>query len=158
MGAYFSALFINQGGSSSISSSSSSSPSFGDLPESCVASIIGYLDPLEICKLGKLNRAFRGASWADFVWESKLPFNYQVLLDKILTFVPENLGKREIYSLLCATNTLDGGTKVWSSTSLSFIVFVWIPRKLGFEIMGLSTFLLCFYSCKDSKFHCCFPL
>ncbi|KAB2067099.1 hypothetical protein ES319_A09G203300v1 [Gossypium barbadense] len=125
MGAYFSALFINQGGLSSVSSSS---PSLGDLPESCVASIIGYLDPPEICKLGKLNRAFRGASWADFVWESKLPSNYQVLVDKILTFVPENLGKREIYSLLCTTNTLDGGTKK-----------IWLDKSSGGLCMSISS-------------------
>ncbi|MBA0616123.1 hypothetical protein Godav_016198 [Gossypium davidsonii] len=125
MGAYFSVLFINQGGLSSVSSSS---PSLGDLPESCVASIIGYLDPPEICKLGKLNRAFRGASWADFVWESKLPSNYQVLVDKILTFVPENLGKREIYSLLCTTNTLDGGTKK-----------VWLDKSSGGLCMSISS-------------------
>ncbi|MBA0730668.1 hypothetical protein Golax_020377, partial [Gossypium laxum] len=111
-----------------LSSVSSSSPSLGDLPESCVASIIGYLDPPEICKLGKLNRAFRGASWADFVWESKLPSNYQVLLDKILTFVPENLGKREIYSLLCTTNTLDGGTKK-----------VWLDKSSGGLCMSISS-------------------
>ncbi|KAG8484287.1 hypothetical protein CXB51_022695 [Gossypium anomalum] len=125
MGAYFSALFINQGGFSSVSSSS---PSLGDLPESCVASIIGYLDPPDICKLGKLNRAFRGASWADFVWESKLPSNYHVLVDKILTFVPQNLGKREIYSLLCTTNTLDGGTKK-----------VWLDKSSGGLCMSISS-------------------
>ncbi|KAK5804662.1 hypothetical protein PVK06_032313 [Gossypium arboreum] len=154
MGAYFSALFINQGGLSSVSSSS---PSLGDLPESCVASIIGYLDPPEICKLGKLNRAFRGASWADFVWESKLPSNYQVLVDKILTFVPENLGKREIYSLLCTTNTLDGGTKVWSFTSLSFIVFVWIPRKLGLKSWVFQLHFCVFILVKTRNFTVIFP-
>ena len=110
MGANLSALFINQDGLSSVSLSS---PCLGDLPESCVASIIGYLDPPEICKLAKLNRAFRSASWADFVWESKLPPSYQILVDKILGFVPENLGKRDIYTRLCRDNNLDGDTKVY---------------------------------------------
>ncbi|XWS38416.1 hypothetical protein CRYUN_Cryun19dG0129400 [Craigia yunnanensis] len=125
MGANLSALFINQDGLSSVSSSSLC---LGDLPESCVASIIGYLDPPEICKLAKLNRAFRSASWADFVWESKLPPCYQILVDKILGFVPENLGKRDIYTRLCRDNTLDGGTKK-----------VWLDKSTGGVCMSISS-------------------
>lgn len=111
MGATFSALFFDPSGSGS-SVSVPAKPGLGDLPESCVASIIAYLDPPEICKLARLNRAFRGASWADFVWESKLPSNYQTLIGKVLGDLKENMGKREIYARLCGTNTLDGGTKV----------------------------------------------
>ncbi|CAN1323093.1 F-box protein PP2-A12 [Linum perenne] len=59
-------------------------PTLGDLPESCVAPILENLDPVEICKLATLNRAFRGASWADFVWESKLLENYRTLMEKVL--------------------------------------------------------------------------
>ncbi|KAF3954482.1 hypothetical protein CMV_020179 [Castanea mollissima] len=67
-----------------------------------------------ICKLASMNRAFRGASWADFVWESKLPSNYELLLRKVFDDVPENLGKRQIYERLCRANSFDGGTKrVW---------------------------------------------
>ncbi|OMP09642.1 hypothetical protein COLO4_05266 [Corchorus olitorius] len=133
MGANFSALF-NQDGLSSVSSSS---PSLGDLPESCVASIIGYLDPPEICKLAKLNRAFRGASWADFVWESKLPPNYQLLVDKIFGFVPEKLGKRDIYTRLCRANTFDGGAdkKVWLDKSTGGVCLS-ISAK-GLRITGI---------------------
>ncbi|KAK4758403.1 hypothetical protein SAY87_019704 [Trapa incisa] len=40
----------------------------GDLPESCVASILTHLEPRDICGLARLNRAFRCASWADFAW------------------------------------------------------------------------------------------
>ncbi|XP_039062219.1 F-box protein PP2-A12-like [Hibiscus syriacus] len=128
MGASFSALFFTDCLSSDSSFSSSSSPGLGDFPESCVASIIGYLDPPEICKLAKLNRAFRGASWADFVWESKLPPNYQILVDKIIPFVPENLGKRDIYSRLCRVNTLEGGTKK-----------VWLDKSTGGVCMAISS-------------------
>lgn len=76
-----------------------SSPSpycLGDLPEDCVALIVENLDPVEICRLSKLNRAFRGASWADFVWESKLPTNYEAFLERILGGFPENLQKRDL--------------------------------------------------------------
>ncbi|WRX17421.1 Phloem protein 2-like - like 2 [Theobroma cacao] len=133
MGANFSALFIDQDG---LASASSSSVSLGDLPESCVASIIGYLDPPEICKLAKLNRAFRGASWADVVWESKLPPNYQILVDKILGFVPEKLGKRDIYTRLCRANTFDDGTKkVWLDKSTGGVCLLISSR--GLRITGI---------------------
>ncbi|KAK4758553.1 hypothetical protein SAY87_019854 [Trapa incisa] len=86
----------------------------GDLPESCVASILTHLEPRDICGLARLNRAFRGASWADFVWVSKLPENYEALFRKVFGRPIENLNKREVYTSLCCANTFDGGTKtVW---------------------------------------------
>ncbi|KAH9732181.1 F-box protein PP2-A13 [Citrus sinensis] len=63
---------------------SSLRPRLSDMPESCVALVLMHLDPPEICKLARLNRAFRGASSADFIWESKLPSNYQFIVDKVL--------------------------------------------------------------------------
>lgn len=109
MGLTFSLFNLDPFGSMAISQSR---PGLGDLPESCVASILGYLEPTEICKLAKLNRAFRGASMADFVWESKLPSNYRVLVRKVLGGSLGDLGKREIYARLCQPNTFDEGTKV----------------------------------------------
>jgi len=102
MGIRFSSFRSNQTGSTTL----------GELPESCVASIIGYMDPPQICQLATLNRAFRAASSADFVWESKLPKNYHLLLAKIFHDFPINLGKRDIYASLCRLNTIDDGTKV----------------------------------------------
>ncbi|KAI5655557.1 hypothetical protein M9H77_32744 [Catharanthus roseus] len=100
-----------------------SKPGLGDLPESCVASVLVYLDPPEICKLSMMNRAFRGASSADFIWESKLPANYDSLIQRVFqeddssgqsNNFPENLCKRDIYSRLSRPNCFDGGTKrVW---------------------------------------------
>ncbi|KAL6967369.1 hypothetical protein U1Q18_033179 [Sarracenia purpurea var. burkii] len=74
-------------------------PSLGDLPEGCVASVLGYLDPLDICRLVILNRTFGGASSADFVWESKLPANYDTLIQRVFVFFlfPPNLCMKEIY-------------------------------------------------------------
>lgn len=96
-----------------ISSTEPIDPSLGDLPESCVASVLVYMDPPEICKLSMLNRAFRGASSADFVWESKLPLNYSSIIQRVQNF-PNNLCKRDIYARLCRPNSFDGGTKVQS--------------------------------------------
>lgn len=101
-----------------------SKPSLGDLPESCAAWVLASLDPPEICKLARVNRAFRGASWADFLWESKLPSNYQVLVRKVFGELPENLGKREIYAKLCQANSFDSDTKV-----LLFLVVLCLRAK-----------------------------
>ena len=96
-----------------------STPTLGDLPESCVASILGYMDPPQICKLATLNRTFRAASSADFVWESKLPANYHVLVTKIFNRdFPTSLGKRAIYASLCRLNSLDEGTEVMNDSSV----------------------------------------
>lgn len=106
----------------------------GDLPESCVASVLMNLDPNDICRLAKLNKAFRGASSADFVWESKLPANYQQIVEKI--FVPEDNDddnpsvyscKKDIYASLSRFNSIDGGKKK-----------VWLDKSTGGMCMAIS--------------------
>ncbi|XP_021895351.1 F-box protein PP2-A12 isoform X2 [Carica papaya] len=139
MGANLSALFTDPNFLSSSypssssyclssSSSSSSRTGLGDLPESCVALIIGNLDPPDICKLAKLNRAFRGASWADFVWKTKLPSNYHILIQKLFGDFPRQLDKREIYTMLCRVNSIDGGTKQ-----------VWLDKRTGGVCLSISS-------------------
>ncbi|XP_061998263.1 F-box protein PP2-A13 isoform X1 [Rosa rugosa] len=91
-------------------------PRLGDIPESCVALVLMYMDPPEICKLARLNRAFRGASWADFIWESKLPTNYRFIVDKVFDekSMVKNSGMRDIYTTLCKSISFDDGTKqIW---------------------------------------------
>ncbi|CAN1184321.1 F-box protein PP2-A12 [Linum perenne] len=113
-------------------------PTMGDLPESCVATVLANLDPLDICRLAKLNRAFREASWADFVWESKLPTNYRTLMEKVLGVDVDvnKMGKREIYTRLCFPNSYDAGTKVaWLDTTTGGVC-VSIASK-GLTITGI---------------------
>ncbi|RAL53105.1 hypothetical protein DM860_006777 [Cuscuta australis] len=112
MGSTFSDLF-HLGGACA---SPPANPGLGDMPESCVASVLLHLDPQQICRLAPLNQAFRGASSADFVWESKLPPNYPSLIQRV--FADEiflaDLCKRDIFSKLCFPNSIDGGSKkVW---------------------------------------------
>lgn len=88
-------------------------PKLGDIPESCVALVLSYLDPPEICNLARTNQAFRGASSANFIWESKLPVNYRDIVERVLDNPKVlNLEKKDIYARLCRTNPFDGGTKV----------------------------------------------
>ncbi|GAY61055.1 hypothetical protein WN943_013919 [Citrus x changshan-huyou] len=125
MGANFSALFRDPNGATP--GFAAAKPGLGDLPESCVALIIGSLDPTEICKLARLNRAFRGASLADFVWESKLPPNYRTLIEEVFGDLKKDLGKREIYARLCRMNSFDGGTKK-----------VWLDKSTGGVCLSIS--------------------
>ncbi|KAF5451521.1 hypothetical protein F2P56_026625 [Juglans regia] len=94
-------------------------PGLGDIPESCVALVLMYLDPPEICKLARLNRAFQGASSADFIWESKLPPNFLYIMEKV--FDEETLAKfrkKDVYARLCRPNPFDNNTKeLWLDKS-----------------------------------------
>ncbi|KAJ0053997.1 hypothetical protein Pint_00347 [Pistacia integerrima] len=96
---------------------SSLMPRLDDIPESCVAMVLMHLDPPEICQLARLNRAFRGASSANFIWESKLPSNYGFIMEKVFgdnTKKTVNLSKKDLYAMLCCPNPFDGGTKeIW---------------------------------------------
>ncbi|KAI3756458.1 hypothetical protein L1987_56279 [Smallanthus sonchifolius] len=91
-------------------------PGLGDLPESVVGSILLYLNPQEICGLASLNRAFRYASLAEFVWESKLPNNYDLFISRVFDDKEfcSTLCKKDIYARLSTPTSIDGGTKkVW---------------------------------------------
>lgn len=129
MGAGFSAFAY----SSSNGGPSLLRPTLDDVPESCVSSILMYLDPPEICKLAGLSRTFHGASLADFVWETKLPSNYKTLVKKFLQESPENLSKKQIYARLCETNCFDGGTKVFllplSHPFVEFLLTLYMPKS-----------------------------
>lgn len=103
-------------------------PGLGDLPESVVGSVLLNLDPQEICRLAALNRAFRGASSADFVWESKLPENYESVISRVFQEFPSNLCKRDIYARLSRPNLFDGGTKK-----------VWLDKGTGRACLSISS-------------------
>ncbi|XP_057775726.1 F-box protein PP2-A12-like [Salvia miltiorrhiza] len=106
-------------------------PGLGDLPESCVAEVLGHLEPLQICQLAMLNRAFRGASSADSVWESKLPVNYENLIGRVFkqdASFCKGLCKRDIYARLCRANSFDGGSKK-----------VWLDKRTGNICMSVSS-------------------
>ncbi|KAL4591766.1 hypothetical protein LXL04_004737 [Taraxacum kok-saghyz] len=93
-----------------------SGPGLGELPENCLAIVLSYLDPPDICNLARTNRAFYHASSADFIWESKLPENYRILAGKLVLYERSLgcLGKKDIYAGLCTHVRFSGGTKeVW---------------------------------------------
>lgn len=107
-------------------------PGLGDIPESCVACVFMYLTPPEICNLARLNRAFRGAASSNAVWDSKLPSNYQDLLDLLPRDRHLNLSKKGIFAVLSRPIPFDDGTKVGARIlledcgELGFVLIVYL--------------------------------
>ncbi|KAF6146780.1 hypothetical protein GIB67_007494 [Kingdonia uniflora] len=110
----------------SLSNPTTIGPGLGDIPESCVACVFMYLTPPEICNLARLNQAFRGAASSDYVWESKLPSNYQSLLD-LIPQSHQTLRKKDVFALLSKPIPFDGGNKE-----------VWLDRVTGGVCMSIS--------------------
>ncbi|KAJ4840756.1 hypothetical protein Tsubulata_041551 [Turnera subulata] len=117
-------------------------PRLGDIPESCVALVLMQLDPPEICKLARLNRAFRDASSADFIWESKLPSNYMYLVEKVFDEKSmAGLGKKELYGRLCKPQSFDGGTKE-----------LWLDKSTGGLCVSISAKALSITGIDDRRY------
>lgn len=116
-------------------------PGLGDIPESCVACVFLYLTPPEICNLARLNRAFRGAASSDSVWESKLPPNYQYLLDLLPSQRYQNLCKKDIFALLSRPVPFDDGNKE-----------VWLDRVTGRVCMSISTKAMAITGIEDRRY------
>ncbi|MCE3216743.1 hypothetical protein HAX54_007883 [Datura stramonium] len=103
-------------------------PKLDDIPEACVALVLSYLDPPEICSLARINRAFRAASSADFIWESKLPSNYKYILQELLGLQVSGVDKKELFAKLSRPRSFDGGKKE-----------VWIDKKNGGVCLAISS-------------------
>ncbi|TVU16103.1 hypothetical protein EJB05_39652, partial [Eragrostis curvula] len=131
--------------------------SLGDMPESCVAAVLFYLDPPEICHVARLNRAFRGAASADCVWAAKLPANYRYLA-ALAAAADDDCGcddatvgngrccssaaiKKEIYARLCRPTPFDGGTKEF-----------WIQKNNGGLCLSISSKAMAITGIDDRRY------
>ncbi|XP_042394401.1 F-box protein PP2-A13-like [Zingiber officinale] len=114
----------------------------GDLPESCIAEVLLRLDAQEICRASGLNRAFRVAASADFVWEAKLPKNYVYLMEMTTDRTAMAcVCKKEIYERLCRPNPFDGGTKEF-----------WLEKNRGGICMSISSKALLITGINDKRY------
>ncbi|KAM7275162.1 hypothetical protein ACFE04_017028 [Oxalis oulophora] len=145
MGAILSGLLLIKEDDDQSTTTSTSTTTLGDVPESCVASIISHLDPPQICQLSQLNRAFRGASSADFIWESKLPHNYLSIVDELFGEMSDDvlikLNKKQLYALLSKPNPFNGGTKE-----------VWIDKNTGGVCVSISSKALSITGIDDRRY------
>ncbi|CAN4118866.1 unnamed protein product [Withania somnifera] len=118
----------------------------GDIPESCVASVFMYLTPPEICNLARLNRSFRGAASSDAVWESKLPCNYQQMLDLLPPWRYEGVSKKGIFALLSRPVSFDNDNNE-----------VWLDKISGRIFMSISSKAMSITSSEDRRHWNWFP-
>jgi len=129
MGAWVSGL-LGGADSAAAAAAGPAAVGLGDLPELCAAQVLLRLDPPEICRLARLNHAFRGAAGADFVWEAKLPENYRYLMEFVGTGEEgrrrrRRAGKKEIYARLSKPVPFGDGQKVipFASPPFDFLRF-----------------------------------
>ncbi|KAL8154274.1 hypothetical protein V2J09_012034 [Rumex salicifolius] len=116
-------------------------PGLGDIPQDCVTCVFLHLSPPEICNLARLNRAFHGAASSDAVWETKLPPNYQDLLDLMPPDRYKNLTKKDIFALLCYPIPLDDGNKL-----------VWVDRVTSKVCMSISAKAMTITGIEDRRY------
>ncbi|XP_057805683.1 F-box protein PP2-A13-like [Salvia miltiorrhiza] len=112
-----------------------------DIPESCIALVLSYLDPPEIAKLAGVNRAFRAASSADFIWIPKLPSTSPYLISKLCDRAIGGSCRKDIYASLCRHTTLDGGTKE-----------VWIDKRTGGVCLAISSKAMAITGIDDRRY------
>ncbi|KAJ1299109.1 hypothetical protein BS78_01G506100 [Paspalum vaginatum] len=120
----------------------------GDLPELCASEVLLHLGAPDICRLARLNHAFRGAAGADFVWEAKLPDNY----GHLLRFVDDaregesgrdqsDMGKKDIFARLAKPVPFDGGQREF-----------WLEKGKGGICMALSSKALVITGIDDRRY------
>uniref|UniRef100_A0A0D9XLP2 F-box domain-containing protein n=1 Tax=Leersia perrieri TaxID=77586 RepID=A0A0D9XLP2_9ORYZ len=155
MGAGVSSLFGLDGGEGESSAAAvAAGAGLGDLPELCAAQVLLRLDAPEICRLARLNHAFRGAAGADFVWEAKLPENYRYLMSFVdgcgggggddgrrVRRRRRPAGKKEIYARLSRPVPFDGGSKEF-----------WLEKSKGRVCMALSSKSLVITGIDDRRY------
>uniref|UniRef100_R7WG31 F-box domain-containing protein n=1 Tax=Aegilops tauschii TaxID=37682 RepID=R7WG31_AEGTA len=120
------------------------------MPELCAAEVLLRLGAPDICRLARLNRAFRSAAAADFVWEAKLPENYGYLMGFVRGSAGEDVegggkrgavGKKEVYARLAKAVRFDDGKREF-----------WLEKSTGMVCMALSSKSLVITGIDDRRY------
>ena len=62
--------------------SHSQTTSFPALPEGCIANILSFTTPRDVCRLALVSTIFRSASLSDAVWHRFLPSDYHSIISR----------------------------------------------------------------------------
>ncbi|XP_022144425.1 putative F-box protein PP2-B12 isoform X2 [Momordica charantia] len=89
---------------------------FSALPEGCIAHILSFTTPHDVCRSALVSSAFRAAAEADGVWDRFLPPEYRrEISDAVSHIFPSFASKKELFLHLCRYPILiHGGAKSFS--------------------------------------------
>ncbi|KAL2325285.1 hypothetical protein Fmac_024343 [Flemingia macrophylla] len=80
-----------------------------NLPEGCIANILSFTCPRDVCRLSLLSSAFRSAAESDAVWNTFLPSDYHTLPSQSDALSLPS--KKDLYLHLCQKPLLIDGAK-----------------------------------------------
>lgn len=90
-----------------------------ELPESCIAAILSFTTPRDVCRLSAVSTLFRSAANDDSIWSKFIPQQSYQILPRAVTPVAY-ASRRELYFRLCDSVLIDGGTQIF-----------WLERSTG---------------------------
>nr|XP_016468908.1 PREDICTED: F-box protein PP2-B10-like isoform X1 [Nicotiana tabacum] len=96
------------------------------LPEDCIAKILAFTSPLDVCRFSLVSKPVRPAAESDSVWEKFLPSDYESIVAGSMSPIPDFHSKKDLYVHLCHHPLLiDAGRK-------SFSLEKWTGKKCYF--------------------------
>ncbi|KAK7278269.1 hypothetical protein RJT34_23295 [Clitoria ternatea] len=86
---------------------------FNNLPEGCIANILSFTTPRDVCKLSLVSSTFRSAADSDAVWDKFLPSDINTLISQSSSSSSLSVqSKKHLYISLCQNPLLiDDGKK-----------------------------------------------
>ena len=88
---------------------------FSALPEGCIAGILAWTSPRDVCRMSAVSLEFLSAAESDALWETFLPADYREIIG-LSSESSSHLSissKKEVFFRLCNSPLLiDGGKKV----------------------------------------------
>ncbi|KAK7376340.1 hypothetical protein VNO78_34806 [Psophocarpus tetragonolobus] len=83
---------------------------FNNLPEGCIANVLSFTSPKDVCRLSLVSSTFRSAADSDAVWDRFLPSDYDTLISQSSSFSLPS--KKHLYLFLTQKPLLlDDGKK-----------------------------------------------
>lgn len=102
--------------STAVPAASATALDFSALPEGCIAHILSFTSPQDVCRSACVSSTFRSAADADALWDRFLPRDYAAEISHAVSQIfPPFASKKQLYLHLCRFPVLiHGGAKSFS--------------------------------------------
>ncbi|KAI3885852.1 hypothetical protein MKX03_016014 [Papaver bracteatum] len=84
------------------------------LPENCIAHILSFTTPRDICRSSLVSPVFRLAGESNVVWEKFLPSDYRDIVSRLCSPVAPCSSTKELYFHLCNPARIEEGKMTFS--------------------------------------------